>query len=93
MEISVSVADMLVQIYLYRYRQKYLLEEYICIGIGIGWTHIGQTLVNLEKGKTLLFKQIVSLTNHSLNAVFWKQNVIAECNKLLIQRSCYVSPP
>jgi hypothetical protein len=39
------VADMLVQIYLYRYRQIYRLGEYICIGIAIGWTHIGPTLV------------------------------------------------
>ena len=38
--VSVSVADMLVQIY--RYRQKYRLGEYICIGIG--WNHIGPTL-------------------------------------------------
>jgi hypothetical protein len=42
--VSVSVADMLVLIYRYRYRQKYRLWEYICIGIGIGWTHIGPTL-------------------------------------------------
>ena len=41
MKISVSVTDMLLQIY--RYRQKYRLAEYI--GIGIGWTHIGLTLV------------------------------------------------
>jgi hypothetical protein len=40
--VSVSVADMSVQIYPYRYRQRYRLGEYI--GIGIGWTHIGQTL-------------------------------------------------
>ena len=38
MKILLSVADMLVLIY----RQKYWLEEYI--RIGIGWTHIGQTL-------------------------------------------------
>ena len=42
--VLVSVADMLVLIYLYRYRQKYRLEEYICIGICIGSTHIGPTL-------------------------------------------------
>jgi hypothetical protein len=42
-QISVSVADMLVLIYLYRYRQKYWLLEYI--SIGIGWTHIGPTLI------------------------------------------------
>ena len=41
--VSVSVADMLVQIY--RYRQIYWLGEYICIGIGIGRTHIGPTLL------------------------------------------------
>jgi hypothetical protein len=34
--VSVSVTDMLVLIY--RYRQKYRLGEYICIGIGIGCT-------------------------------------------------------
>ncbi len=39
--VSVSVTDMSLQIY--RYRQKYRLAEYI--GIGIGWTHIGQTLL------------------------------------------------
>jgi hypothetical protein len=33
--VSISVADMMVQIY--RHRQKYRLAEYICIGIGIGW--------------------------------------------------------
>ena len=41
MKISVSVADMLVHIY--RYQQKYWLGEYI--GMGIGRTHIGPTLV------------------------------------------------
>jgi hypothetical protein len=40
MKISVSVADMLMQIY--RYWEKYRLREYI--GIGIGWTHIGPSL-------------------------------------------------
>jgi len=38
--VSVSVADMLVQIY--RYRQIYRPGTYI--GIGIGWTHIGLSL-------------------------------------------------
>ena len=47
--VLVSVADILVQIYLYRYRQKYRLGEYICIGIGIGWTHIGPTLIQTLK--------------------------------------------
>jgi hypothetical protein len=41
--VSVSVADILVLIY--RYRQKYRLWEYICIGVCIGWTHIGITLM------------------------------------------------
>ena len=36
--VSVSVADMLVKIYMYR--KKYSLAEYI----GFGWTHIGLTL-------------------------------------------------
>jgi hypothetical protein len=40
--VSVSVTDMLVLIYRYRYLQKYRLGDYICIGIG--WTHIGPTL-------------------------------------------------
>jgi hypothetical protein len=43
MKISVSVTDMLVLIY--RYRQRYRLGEYICICIGISWTHIGPTLI------------------------------------------------
>jgi hypothetical protein len=40
MELSASVADMLVLIYRYWYWEKYWLREYI----GIGWTHIGPTL-------------------------------------------------
>ena len=43
MKISVSLANLLVQIY--QYHQKYRLEEYIFINIGIGWTHIGPTLL------------------------------------------------
>ena len=40
MKTSVSVANMLVQIY--RYQHKHHLWKYI--SIGIGWTHIGPTL-------------------------------------------------
>ena len=39
-KISVSVADMSIQIY--QYRQKYMPGTYI--GIGIDWTHIGLSL-------------------------------------------------
>jgi hypothetical protein len=42
-KISVLVADMSIQIYRYQYRQKYWPGTYI--GIGIGWTHIGLSLV------------------------------------------------
>jgi hypothetical protein len=45
--VSVSLAEMLVQIYLYRYR----LGEYI--GISIGWTHIGPTLICIDKSSIL----------------------------------------
>ena len=44
--VSVLVTDKLVKIYLYRYWQKYRLAEYI--GIGIGWTHIGLTLLVIQ---------------------------------------------
>ena len=51
--VSVSVADMLVLIHRYRYRQKYRLGEYICIGIGIGWTHIGPTLIIMDQNNPI----------------------------------------
>jgi hypothetical protein len=41
MRILVSLADILVLIYMFQ--QKYWLGEYICIGIG--WTHIDPTTV------------------------------------------------
>jgi hypothetical protein len=54
--VSVSVADMLAQIYWYHYRQRYRLGEYICIGIDIGWTHIGPTLKFIAKFGFLLIE-------------------------------------
>ena len=60
--VSVSVADMLVQIY--RYRQKYRLGEYICIGIGIGRTHIGPTLIQfIDIKMTLCLKNKLNIYN------------------------------
>ena len=46
MKISVSVADMLVEIN--QDQQKYQFGQYI----GIGWTHIGPTLGSGSSGKT-----------------------------------------
>ena len=70
--VSVSVTDKSVQIYGYRYRQNYQPGTYI--GISIGWTHIGLSLVGeMVKDYYQILKVKRDATEEEIKKAYRKQ--------------------